>query len=370
MVISRKTTTFANVIEIDRHIEILLLSNDCVIVPGFGGFTAHHVDARYDGRDNMFLPPLRTIGFNPQLTMNDSLLAQSYAETYDISYPEAINRIAKETAEMREVLESKGWFGLSGIGTLHLNEEGKYTFQPFEAGILTPELYGLGGFDIHPVTSLDSSEEIDEDFLVEESIGFRTIPLGGENKRNTAPEACKAMEDEEEGAKPAEFVKIKKSLLRNLAAACIALIAFFALSTPLNTPDVQKSQIDPGLLTRVMPKDITVTKNIGRLALTKGNEAENDATSPKESLQDDEKTDINIPYYSIVLASRITKHNAATYAERLQEKGLKAARVLITPSNVKVIYGTFGTETQAYEELNRLSSDEVFADGWVTKVSE
>ncbi|MQO83477.1 SPOR domain-containing protein, partial [Prevotella copri] len=34
---------------LERHIEILLLSNDCVIVPGFGGFMAHHVDARYDG---------------------------------------------------------------------------------------------------------------------------------------------------------------------------------------------------------------------------------------------------------------------------------------------------------------------------------
>ena len=38
-------------IEIQRHIEILLLDNDCVIVPGFGGFMAHHVAARYDEND-------------------------------------------------------------------------------------------------------------------------------------------------------------------------------------------------------------------------------------------------------------------------------------------------------------------------------
>ena len=74
-------------IEIDRHIEILLLSNDCVIVPGLGGFMTHHIQARYDADDQMFLPPLRTLGFNPQLTMNDSLLVQSYIEAYDISYP-------------------------------------------------------------------------------------------------------------------------------------------------------------------------------------------------------------------------------------------------------------------------------------------
>ena len=41
LVISEKITTFANVNRLERHIEILLLSNDCVIVPGFGGFMVH-----------------------------------------------------------------------------------------------------------------------------------------------------------------------------------------------------------------------------------------------------------------------------------------------------------------------------------------
>ena len=49
--ISQKSSNFALVIELDRHIEILLLGNDCVIVPGLGGFMAHHADARYDEED-------------------------------------------------------------------------------------------------------------------------------------------------------------------------------------------------------------------------------------------------------------------------------------------------------------------------------
>jgi hypothetical protein len=77
-------------IEIHRHIEILLLANDCVIVPDFGGFMAHHIPARYDADDLSFLPPLRTLGFNPQLRMNDSLLVQSYVEASDLSYAEAL----------------------------------------------------------------------------------------------------------------------------------------------------------------------------------------------------------------------------------------------------------------------------------------
>ena len=73
----KKSLIFAIVIEIDKHIEILLLDNECVIIPGFGGFTSHYVSARYDDRDNMFLPPIRIVGFNPQLRINDSLLVQS-----------------------------------------------------------------------------------------------------------------------------------------------------------------------------------------------------------------------------------------------------------------------------------------------------
>ena len=29
-------------IELAQHIEVLLLENDCVIVPGFGGYKAHY----------------------------------------------------------------------------------------------------------------------------------------------------------------------------------------------------------------------------------------------------------------------------------------------------------------------------------------
>ena len=90
---SQKSRTFANVIELERHIEILLLSNDCVIVPDLGGFMAHHREACYDEHDGMFLPPQRTLGFNPQLKLNDSLLAQSRPTTSAILRPSAALRM-------------------------------------------------------------------------------------------------------------------------------------------------------------------------------------------------------------------------------------------------------------------------------------
>ena len=377
-------------IEINRHIEILLLSNDCVIVPGFGGFMAHHVDARYDGTDNMFLPPLRTVGFNPQLTMNDSLLVLSYVETYDMSYPEALRRIEDEVAEIRQTLENEGKYEVDNVGILSLNEDGNIEFEPYEAGILTPDFYGLGGFDMMPVAQLTAGEEANANKAATSKTAAPTTeskpnanlvempakPM--QKEKEAAVNNSVFINDDEEEETSAEFISIRKSWLRNLAAACIAIIAFFTISTPLGAPTMQKSQIDTGMLNRIMPKEIDQMKKAKELVIngdeTKLTEtSENAAQSAGNAAQNaNQDAELSLPstYYSIVLASRVTKHNAANYAERLQGKGLKQARVLITENNVKVIYGTYNSESEAYAALKNLRDNEAFADGWITKVKE
>ena len=386
-------------IEINRHIEILLLSNDCVIVPGFGGFMAHHVDARYDGTDNMFLPPLRTVGFNPQLTMNDSLLVLSYVETYDMSYPEALRRIEDEVAEIRQTLENEGKYEVDNVGILSLNEDGNIEFEPHEAGILTPDFYGLGGFDMMPVAQLTAGEEANANKAATSKTAAPTTeskpnanlvempvkPMQKEKEKEAAVNNSVFINDDEEEETSAEFISIRKSWLRNLAAACIAIIAFFTISTPLGAPTMQKSQIDTGMLNRIMPKEIDQMKKAKELVIngdgtklmetsenaaqSAGNAALTAGSTAQNANQD---TELSLPstYYSIVLASRVTKHNAANYAERLQGKGFKQARVLITENNVKVIYGTYNSESEAHAALKNLRDNEAFADGWITKVKE
>ena len=370
MLVSKKITNFANVIELKRHIEILLLSNDCVIVPGLGGFMAHHVDARYDGRDGMFLPPLRTIGFNQQLTMNDSLLAISYVEAYDISYPDALNRISDEVNELRQSLENNGEYELDDLGTLFLNEDGNISFEPCEAGILTPDFYGLGSFGMQTLAQITDINKLKEEANVTTANeDTNNPPVIGITSNNSV-----FVDEEDEESKGTEFVSIKKSWLRNVAAACIAIIAFFALSTPLGTPTVQKSQIDTGMLNRIMPKEVNVHEPAHELVLSSNSVKTEEEAKSKESTQmsteDQEITTPSASYYSIVLASRVTKRNAASYAEMLQAKGFTDARVLITNNNVKVIYGNYGTESEAYAALNRLHDKEAFKDGWITKVKE
>lgn len=135
-------------IRLARHIEILLLGNECVIVPNLGGFVAHRVVARYDGDEELFLPPYRTLGFNPMLKMNDSLLAQSYVEAYDLSYPEAVSAIEDEVREMLRIMGNTGSYELENLGRLFYDHDGKMNFEPCEAGILTPQFYAFSSFEM------------------------------------------------------------------------------------------------------------------------------------------------------------------------------------------------------------------------------
>lgn len=145
-------------IELSRHIESLMLKHDCVIVPGLGGFITQYVPARRVEGEQLFLPPCRTVGFNQQLTLNDGLLVQSYMQAYDTNYPETIKLINDAVKQLKQELQENGEYELSGIGRLTLGIGGKYNFTPCEAGVLSPELYGLDTVSIPNVAQAEKQK--------------------------------------------------------------------------------------------------------------------------------------------------------------------------------------------------------------------
>ena len=56
------------------------MENDCVMVPGLGGFVAHYTPAMRVAEENVFLPPTRIIGFNPQLDVYKRQILNNPAE--------------------------------------------------------------------------------------------------------------------------------------------------------------------------------------------------------------------------------------------------------------------------------------------------
>lgn len=373
---------FALVIELDRHIEILLLDNDCVIVPGFGGFVAHHVDARYDSDDSTFLPPLRTIGFNPQLTMNDSLLAQSYVELYDISYPEAIRKIENEINELKQELYTEGSYELNDLGILSIDENGKYIFEPCEAGILTPALYGLSSFQMKRAeaavcSSEDTKESKDSPSAAQTLFGSSIYE---EESKNIGSKAQQEETGDESGV-----IRIKTSWIRNAVASAAAIICFFLFTSPVanSTKDnIMTSNLHSNMFFSMMPED----SHKGDIRLTdvsaekKAESKDKNTSQANEETVSEEKenkepeshtestTEKKEPVYCIVMASRVTRSNAETFVKKLHNEGLEQAYVHSHNGITRVVYGHYASENRANSDLRSLRDNKYFEQSWIYKI--
>ena len=374
MVFSDKCSNFAVVIEIERHIEILLLDNDCVIVPGLGGFTAHHVEARFDESDDVFLPPLRTLGFNQQLKINDSLLVQSYIEAYDISYPEALRRIEGEVEELRQRLANDGYYEMTDIGVLEMNEDGNIIFTPCEAGILTPEIYGLSSFEMQPLmaeesTTSASSTQVQKPNVEPTPITTTVFDQVGQKEETSANDAGQDTDTDEDAEKT---ICIKVSWLRNAGIAAAAALLLFFVIFPISHSGLKNVNIGDfngtSFFSKLMPKDSQMNNiNISEI---KASVKDSSRQSVKDSVKDSIKgiePKVKSDTFCIVLASCIPQKNAERYVEQLHKKGFDKAYAMVNNKMVRVIYGNYTSETDAYNDLQKIRSKDEFEQAWILK---
>ena len=371
-------------IELERHIEILLLDNDCVIVPNLGGFMAHHVEARYDEEDSIFLPPLRTLGFNPQLKINDSLLAQSYIEAYDISYPEAIQRIEDEVNELTQHLQNEGRYELNNIGMLELNEDGNYVFTPCEAGILSPSLYGLNSFEMKTLQMVNEQAIAEEEPAKEpvKETSSNVVKLEHPMKHlmeDTAENTTETIDEVEDDEN--DVVRIKFSWIRNAVAVAAILLAVFFVAMPTGKTEMMTrtiSNLNNQLLFGMMSSKDTNTSAIDfkrkdvQKPANKASEAILDTikpAKPAEVAKPEAKSDIR-QGYCIVLASQVSKHNAEDFISRLAKRGYEGAEIYVHNNVTRVVYGHFDNEADAYQKLQKITHEKELEEAWVYKYNE
>ena len=400
---------------------------------------AHYVCARYATDDHLFLPPLRTLGFNPQLTMNDSLLVQSYIEAYDISYPEALRRIENEVAELKQHLESKGQYELNDIGILSLKEDGRLVFEPCEAGILTPSLYGLSSFEMQPVAEVEQKQPVTPVITV-------VTPESDSTTKKVEEPLITVLDVEADETKKKEndpdTIVIKMSWVRNAVAVVAAAIVFFLIQTPVSNSNVindvpQQSAVlhinkqqpvayaepkaeepvveaveteepaieeekkdepavevkeEPAPIIEVVkepvaekkaePKKVAEKKAEPKPVAEKKAEpkpvAEKKAepkavaekkAEPKPVVEKKAEPKKEVKNYCIVLASQTARSLAEDFVAQIKKKGYTSARIvkMNNSEKVRVIYGSYQTESEVYNELNKMRKLDIFKDAWVLR---
>ncbi|MSS17216.1 HU domain-containing protein [Sodaliphilus pleomorphus] len=147
-------------ISIIEHIEYLIMSNDCVVVPGWGAFIAQYSASTYIPIASMLRQPSRKIGFNASITHNDGLLANSIVRRHNISYEQANEIIDSNVAIYRQLLESGSELPFGHMGYFMVNAEGNCEFSPFEHDTTCNDaFFGLAPVSILPLEQLLAQQE-------------------------------------------------------------------------------------------------------------------------------------------------------------------------------------------------------------------
>lgn len=410
--------------ELTKHIEALLLENDCVILPQFGGFVTNHIPAQWVEEEGLYLPPYRTVGFNPQLKLNDGLLVQSYMLTHDATYPEATRLVESAIEELVEYLYKDGVVELQGIGMLHRTINGEFHFEATQSGVITPSLYGLSSLGIKTL------EQLAADRLVEESHTSEASVKEDDVRDSDSAEHSKVI-----------TIRIRREWIANIASVAAAVILFFVLSTPvgntyieeenyasLGSVSVFKQVESQSLLTNVLDvckagnavteakKATPVQSETKRQAVkeepvSKQPEAtapaessvENAATpkteavpntpsapvltttvspvatsiAPTESVAPEKPKDTpqatvpvtpkKVTTYNVIVASVGSESDAQVAIDDFASKGHAGAFLIKGNGRFRIAIASFESEADAYRKANELKQIELFKDAWVLK---
>ena len=382
--------------ELSRHIEVLLLENDCVIVPGLGGFIAHNKAAEFKDSANIFCPPLRTIGFNPQLTINDGLLAQSYMQSYDTDFPDASRKIESVVSQIKDSLYKNGQAELDNIGTLYYTMAGTYGFEPYGNAFFSPSLYGLGSFSISPLSELASVKET----AAEQRIVIETVPSSVESpKEKNKQHIIKRMAEHAIGIAAAIIlffvlsVPVENTYLDNSSYASLGaetmLDAIRSKSLATSSPDKAGNAEDMqqtatadrrnnvNTLRPVAVKTVKVEKAVKAepAIVKKEMTAEAVKEQPKATVKEEAKevqksNTAGDKGLFIIVASLQTMQDAEKELAKFKKQGYNDAKILTSDNRFRIALYSYTDKSQAYNKINELRKEEQFKTAWLLNKSK
>ena len=323
------------------HTANLVARYNCVILPGLGAFLAHNVPARYNAEDGVFMPPHRTLGFNPLVVADDALLQTEYMNLGKYSFDEAGVAMAKDISVLRERLAAEGTLRFGELGTFSMNINGEVSFLPGENGIDDPAHFGLDPL-VMPLLA-----KCEEKVIV--------IP--------------------------------RRSLSRYIAIAAAVILAFFVV-TPMSdsaykpsmqagfsTTNVKAKSIAPNDVCEIAPVADTATENIitaepatqepvaGAVNIEPV-EVETETLQPAVVENAVKTTEAQCEkYYHIIVASSPNADNAQLAIKELSAKMEAEYSVVQCGKRHRISIGCYNSNSEANEALSQIKT--TFPDAWV-----
>ena len=317
-------------ISINEHIEYLIGRHDCVVVPGWVAFIAQYQSAQIDETNGVMLPPMRTIGFNSDISHNDGLIATSVMRREKVSYEVAVKMVADEVDVMKHQLDVDGEVSVGKVGVFSKSENDAVVFEPFAP-----------------------------------NLGYAGLPMLNIEARRV---------EEFEGKSDVVYIPVSRNFFK-LAASIILLIGLgLTLSTPLivdeakvnyasiSTPKVVAPEVvapqieEPAIDSELFIAMPDVNEAMAVVDTTMTTMAIGDAMMEMRCSETDA--------YCLIVASLATRELADEY---VAERGDAAMHILECDGKYRIYVATGATAAQALKPMQSVAFAEKYPAAWVCR---
>lgn len=215
---------------LSKYIAELLVQNNCVVVPSFGGFIANYNPAIIDELRHKIYPPSKRVIFNSNLLNNDGLLANYVSTRINKTYSESVELIEEIGGEWKAKLQKGERVSIGEVGFLYSTDD-KIQFEQDREFNLYLGAYGLSSLNFVPLSSEVEKTEVEEE------------PIKGIEIAAVSHSEINKVDTEETPVIPMPAKKVKRKRWKYMAAACILPVLFYSYWIPMETHYIDSGNI-------------------------------------------------------------------------------------------------------------------------------
>ena len=304
-----------------------------------GAFLAEEVPAHYNAEEQIFMPPYRTMRFNPQVTVDDALLISEYIDREQLSYEEAGKLMNRHINQLRSNLSQNSVVRFGELGTFYMNINGNISFEVDTNGIDDADNFGFEPFAIQQLRKFE-----------EKNIVIRRRDLG------------------------------------KIIAAAAAIILTFIFVTPMSD-SAFKQNMQASFTGFASSEQISLMQQVGAPAPSQAvNEIENCEISPIDANGNMEILHIvepaeeiataeptvtapveNKKVFHIIVASSPNENNAQLAIKELSAKMTAEYTVVQGNGRHRISIGEYESNSEATAAIKELKS--TFPDAWILQTT-
>lgn len=383
-------------LRIVSHIEQLLLTHNCVVIPQVGGLVFQYESTPLSADTTQFVPTRRVVVLDPTYQDDDQLLLHTYEAAYGLNEKYARRMLLTDIGLLRSTLQKRGEVLIGINGRLIRHSNGQISFQSKVNETFDLEAYGLPTFQFE---KLPVAEEKAEEIPVSQPSRFSffhkkqklsTTPIVVDKPVDNVVEKPVPIEEESDTEEVVTTIPLGWKILQTAAVSAAAVAFFLLISTPVEdvkTSAFQASMLPTEQMLSSKPAPVSIQEPVVQMQETAPKEvqpvveevqessrvATPEVTQPKvdkavtETKREDKATSEKKQMANETVAKKQTA--TATVAKKQSAQSSQETKLAAVRSGKKyyVIIGSFPNEAQANQFIKQVDKQKYAQVGKVMR---